>query len=180
MDACRDKNTLIWRSNNPFTKFLISPHGFDLTHLCSLWFSASLFWNCRLFSSFYVRHCVQCDRVAIEPGVPCRLCSFCKEGSLQPVSRDGLLCHAPRSIGNLRRYYCHAADFCYKYVRMLFGSTWGHSHARPHSSGCYITFIFSSCPLGRWIVNLLKNICPKKTFSVYYLFRKIKIACFVM
>ena len=53
------------------------------------------------------------DRVAIEPGVPCRMCSFCKEGRYN-------LCHdmkgsgVPPIDGSLARFYVHAADFCYK------------------------------------------------------------------
>ncbi|XP_071449705.1 sorbitol dehydrogenase-like [Hetaerina americana] len=53
------------------------------------------------------------DRVAIEPGVPCRRCSFCKEGNYN-LCPDIIFCATPPCHGNLTRYYAHAADFCYK------------------------------------------------------------------
>ncbi|XP_046400143.1 sorbitol dehydrogenase-like [Ischnura elegans] len=53
------------------------------------------------------------DRVAIEPGVPCRKCSYCKEGCYN-LCRDIVFCATPPYHGNLARYYTHAADFCYK------------------------------------------------------------------
>ncbi|CAH1407006.1 unnamed protein product [Nezara viridula] len=53
------------------------------------------------------------DRVAIEPGVPCRLCSFCKEGRYN-LCPDVVFCATPPDHGNLSRYYTHAADFCFK------------------------------------------------------------------
>ncbi|GLV38055.1 Sorbitol dehydrogenase 1 [Carabus blaptoides fortunei] len=53
------------------------------------------------------------DRVAIEPGVPCRTCTFCKEGryNLCPGMQ---FCATPPYDGNLTRFYAHAADFCFK------------------------------------------------------------------
>lgn len=53
------------------------------------------------------------DRVAIEPGVSCRMCSFCKEG-LYNLCLDVKFCATPPDDGNLCRYYTHAADFCHK------------------------------------------------------------------
>nr|QBH74073.1 alcohol dehydrogenase [Liposcelis bostrychophila] len=53
------------------------------------------------------------DKVAIEPGVPCRRCEFCKEGNYH-LCRDIIFCATPPVHGNLTRYYTHAADFCYK------------------------------------------------------------------
>ena len=53
------------------------------------------------------------DRVAIEPGVPCRMCSFCKEGRYN-LCHDMRFCATPPVDGSLARYYTHAADFCYK------------------------------------------------------------------
>lgn len=53
------------------------------------------------------------DRVAIEPGVPCRYCKFCKDGRYN-LCKDIVFCATPPVHGNLRRYYKHAADFCYK------------------------------------------------------------------
>ena len=53
------------------------------------------------------------DRVAVEPGVPCRICEFCKTGRYN-LCADVVFCATPPDDGSLRRYYCHAADFCYK------------------------------------------------------------------
>ena len=53
------------------------------------------------------------DRVAIEPGVGCGICSFCKEGryNLCPDVKFGA---SPPCDGYLCRFYVHAEDFCYK------------------------------------------------------------------
>lgn len=53
------------------------------------------------------------DRVAIEPGIPCRLCEFCKTGRYN-LCPEMKFCATPPVHGNLRRYYTHAADFCFK------------------------------------------------------------------
>jgi len=53
------------------------------------------------------------DRVAIEPGVPCRHCEFCKGGKYN-LCKEVIFCATPPVDGNLSRYYVHAADFCYK------------------------------------------------------------------
>ncbi|KYN02632.1 Sorbitol dehydrogenase [Cyphomyrmex costatus] len=53
------------------------------------------------------------DRVAIEPGVPCRICTHCKEGRYN-LCKDIVFCATPPVHGSLRRFYKHAADFCFK------------------------------------------------------------------
>jgi len=53
------------------------------------------------------------DRVAIEPGVCCRMCELCKTGRYN-LCPDMQFCATPPVDGNLARYYVHAADFCYK------------------------------------------------------------------
>ena len=53
------------------------------------------------------------DRVAIEPGVPCRRCSYCKSGRYN-LCLDMKFCATPLIQGNLCKYYVHAADFCFK------------------------------------------------------------------
>jgi len=60
-----------------------------------------------------VTHLKAGDRVAIEPGVPCRYCDFCKGGQYNLCPKV-FFCATPPDDGNLARYYCHAADFCYK------------------------------------------------------------------
>ncbi|XP_043951332.1 sorbitol dehydrogenase isoform X2 [Drosophila biarmipes] len=53
------------------------------------------------------------DRVAIEPGVPCRYCAHCKEGKYN-LCPGMVFCATPPYDGNLTRYYKHPADFCFK------------------------------------------------------------------
>ncbi|XP_016915222.2 sorbitol dehydrogenase [Apis cerana] len=53
------------------------------------------------------------DRVAIEPGVSCRYCKFCKEGRYN-LCKEMVFCATPPVHGSLRRFYKHAADFCFK------------------------------------------------------------------
>ncbi|XP_033751019.1 sorbitol dehydrogenase-like [Pecten maximus] len=53
------------------------------------------------------------DRVAIEPGVPCRTCKYCKSGRYN-LCNDCVFCATPPHHGNLSRYFVHAADFCFK------------------------------------------------------------------
>lgn len=60
-----------------------------------------------------VKHLKVGDRVAIEPGVPCRYCEFCKTGRYH-LCPDIVFCATPPVHGNLVRFYKHAADFCYK------------------------------------------------------------------
>ncbi|XP_075146609.1 sorbitol dehydrogenase 1 [Haematobia irritans] len=60
-----------------------------------------------------VKHLKVGDRCAIEPGVPCYICDFCKGGSYN-LCADMKFCATPPYDGNLTRFYKHAADFCYK------------------------------------------------------------------
>ncbi|KJE93008.1 sorbitol dehydrogenase [Capsaspora owczarzaki ATCC 30864] len=60
-----------------------------------------------------VKTLVAGDRVAIEPGVPCRLCSYCKTGRYN-LCPDMQFCATPPVNGSLARFYVHPADFCFK------------------------------------------------------------------
>ncbi|BFY97849.1 hypothetical protein BsWGS_00889 [Bradybaena similaris] len=53
------------------------------------------------------------DRVAIEPGVPCRLCNYCKIGRYN-LCAEVRFCATPPDDGTLTRYFVHDADFCFK------------------------------------------------------------------
>ncbi|XP_050509515.1 sorbitol dehydrogenase-like [Diabrotica virgifera virgifera] len=53
------------------------------------------------------------DRVAIEPGVPCRTCEFCKTGRYH-ICPDIKFCATPPIDGNLARFYVTDEDFCFK------------------------------------------------------------------
>ncbi|KAL8615952.1 hypothetical protein ACOMHN_034628 [Nucella lapillus] len=53
------------------------------------------------------------DRVAIEPGVPCRRCNYCKAGRYN-LCPDIKFCATPPHDGSLANFYVHEADFCFK------------------------------------------------------------------
>lgn len=53
------------------------------------------------------------DKVAIEPGVPCRRCEFCVKGEYN-LCPGIFFCATPPDNGNLCQYYTHDADFCHK------------------------------------------------------------------
>ncbi|KAI3394527.1 hypothetical protein diail_2576 [Diaporthe ilicicola] len=52
------------------------------------------------------------DRVAIEPGVPCRHCDFCRDGSYN-LCADSKFAATPPHHGTLQKYYTVAGDYCY-------------------------------------------------------------------
>ncbi|OJJ02063.1 hypothetical protein ASPVEDRAFT_83583 [Aspergillus versicolor CBS 583.65] len=60
-----------------------------------------------------VSHLKVGDRVAMEPGVPCRRCEYCRKGSYHLCS-DMRFAATPPWDGTLAKYYINAADFCYK------------------------------------------------------------------
>ncbi|XP_037068335.1 sorbitol dehydrogenase-like [Pollicipes pollicipes] len=60
-----------------------------------------------------VHHLQPGDRVAIEPGVPCRSCLLCKTGRYN-VCPEVEFCATPPVDGTLTRLYRHPADFCFK------------------------------------------------------------------
>lgn len=53
------------------------------------------------------------DRVAIEPGVPCRFCNFCRDGKYNHCE-DMVFAATPPWDGTLAKYYTVAYDYCYK------------------------------------------------------------------
>lgn len=60
-----------------------------------------------------VTHLKPGDRVAIEPGVPCRHCEYCKHGQYN-LCLEMQFAATPPVDGTLARFYKHPADFCYK------------------------------------------------------------------
>jgi len=60
-----------------------------------------------------VTHLKPGDRVAIEPGVPCRRCDQCLIGRYN-LCPDIEFCATPPVDGTLCRYYLHDASFCFK------------------------------------------------------------------
>lgn len=53
------------------------------------------------------------DRVAVEPGVPCRFCDHCKEGNYNHCPEMAFAATPPFD-GTLQKYYCVDYDFCYR------------------------------------------------------------------
>ncbi len=53
------------------------------------------------------------DRVAMEPGIPCRRCRRCKEGKYN-ICLDMAFAATPPYDGTLAKYYILPEDFCYK------------------------------------------------------------------
>ncbi|KAF7187317.1 putative D-xylulose reductase A [Pseudocercospora fuligena] len=52
------------------------------------------------------------DRVAIEPGVPCRHCDYCREGAYN-LCPDTVFAATPPWDGTLAKYYIVASDYVY-------------------------------------------------------------------
>ncbi|KIW99865.1 uncharacterized protein Z518_10793 [Rhinocladiella mackenziei CBS 650.93] len=52
------------------------------------------------------------DKVAIEPGVPCRHCNYCRSGSYN-LCPDTVFAATPPHNGTLSKFYKTAADYCY-------------------------------------------------------------------
>lgn len=53
------------------------------------------------------------DAVALEPGVPCRMCTHCKTGSYN-LCPDIRFFATPPVHGSLAQHVVHAADFTFK------------------------------------------------------------------
>jgi hypothetical protein len=60
-----------------------------------------------------VTHLKPGDEVAVEPGVLCRRCEYCRKGSCQ-LCRSMRFAATPPYDGTLAKYYVDASDFCYK------------------------------------------------------------------
>ena len=52
------------------------------------------------------------DKVAIEPGVPCRHCEYCRSGSYN-LCPDTVFAATPPHHGTLSKYYKTASDYCF-------------------------------------------------------------------
>lgn len=59
------------------------------------------------------------DRVAMEPGIPCRRCRRCKDGRYNLCPDMAFAADPPHTHGTLTRFYKTSADFCYKLPDMV-------------------------------------------------------------
>ena len=53
------------------------------------------------------------DKVALEPGIPCGKCEFCKDGKYN-LCPDVIFFATPPVQGALQNYVVHPADMCFK------------------------------------------------------------------
>jgi L-iditol 2-dehydrogenase len=53
------------------------------------------------------------DRITLEPGVPCRICNYCKIGRYN-LCKDMQFMATPPYNGAIAKFITHAADFCFK------------------------------------------------------------------
>lgn len=53
------------------------------------------------------------DRIALEPGIPCRRCNHCKTGRYN-LCPDVKFAATPPVDGSLCRFFCHPEDMCFK------------------------------------------------------------------
>lgn len=60
-----------------------------------------------------VSHLEPGDKVAIEPGVPCRQCEQCRKGTYHNCKAMRFAA-TPPTDGTLMKYYVNASDYCYK------------------------------------------------------------------
>ena len=60
-----------------------------------------------------VKNLKECDRVVIEPGIPCRKCTYCKEGRYN-LCPDVKFFATPPINGTFCEYIVHPSDFVYK------------------------------------------------------------------
>lgn len=60
-----------------------------------------------------VTHVRPGDRVALEPGVPCRTCELCRTGAYN-LCPDMAFFATPPVHGSLAKYVVHPADYCFK------------------------------------------------------------------
>ena len=90
----------------------------DFVFCCEKKLSILLFF-CRCGKN--VKHLQPGDKVAIEPGVSCRKCDYCKNGKYN-LCPEMKFCATPPYHGNLCRYYAQDADFCFKLPRYIYDS----------------------------------------------------------
>lgn len=114
------------------------------------------------------------DRVAMEPGIPCRRCTRCKEGKYN-LCVDMAFAATPPYDGTLAKYYRLPEDFCYKlpeHIPLEFGAL-----VEPLSVAVHITkqadikpgqsvVVFGAGPVGLLCLAVAKAFGATKIVSV--------------
>lgn len=128
------------------------------------------------------------DRVAIEPGVPCRHCDYCRSGSYNLCAHT-VFAATPPHHGTLSRYYKTAADYCYPlpdHLTLEDGALCepvavavqickvGNVHAGQ------TVVVFGCGPIGLLVQSVAKAYAAKKVIGVDMSDQRMKIAKEVM
>lgn len=114
------------------------------------------------------------DRVAMEPGIPCRRCVRCKEGKYN-LCFDMAFAATPPYDGTLAKYYILPEDFCYKlpdHVSLEEGAL-----LEPLAVGVHITkqaniqqgdsvVVFGAGPVGLLVAAVARAFGAKKIVAV--------------
>ena len=114
------------------------------------------------------------DRVAMEPGIPCRHCVRCKEGKYN-LCPDMAFAATPPYDGTLAKYYVLPADFCYKLPENM--SLEEGALMEPLSVAVHITkqsglkqgdtvVVFGAGPVGLLCCAVAKALGAKKVIAV--------------
>ncbi|EME46082.1 hypothetical protein DOTSEDRAFT_42656 [Dothistroma septosporum NZE10] len=114
------------------------------------------------------------DRVAMEPGIPCRRCARCKDGKYNLCSKMKFAATPPYD-GTLAKYYTLPEDFCYKLPESV--SLEEGALLEPLSVGVHITrqadvrpghkvVVFGAGPVGLLCIAVAKAFGASKLVSV--------------
>lgn len=114
------------------------------------------------------------DRVAMEPGIPCRRCVRCKDGKYN-LCPDMAFAATPPFDGTLAKYYALPEDFCYKLPESV--SLEEGALLEPLSVGVHITrqagvrpghkvVVFGAGPVGLLCLAVAKAFGASKLVSV--------------
>jgi len=124
------------------------------------------------------------DKVALEPGVPCRSCDHCRVGNYN-LCADIRFFATPPIHGSLAKYVVHPADFCFKLPEPL---TYEHGAlCEPLSVGVYAcqrahvgpgshVAIFGSGPIGLIVMMVAKAFGATAAFMTDIAEDRIKAA----
>ncbi|XP_076815676.1 sorbitol dehydrogenase-like [Clavelina lepadiformis] len=124
------------------------------------------------------------DRVAIEPGVSCKKCDFCKSGRYN-LCKKMRFCATPPVHGNLCRYYVHDADFCFKIPATMTAEEGAmleplsvaiHTCKRAGVQEGHHVVIFGAGPIGLLCGLVAKNYGAKQILTVDIDENRLKIA----
>ncbi|OLL24692.1 putative D-xylulose reductase A [Neolecta irregularis DAH-3] len=124
------------------------------------------------------------DRVAVEPGFPCRRCVYCKSGNYALCPRLTFAATPPVD-GTLQKYYLAPEDFCYKlpdHVTFEEGalieplSVGVEICKRGNVKGGDVVVIFGAGPIGLVVAAVARAYGARKIISVDLVSSKLEYA----